>query len=106
LNKNEKKDERKKTRSAVNTSGDLFDLEFEDKDVKIRFNVAKYRFSIFECNSSINSLVLDVSNKLHFGQRSAIVSDRPPILPGGDKHRIFVNCLRIQLKKRRFIYLD
>jgi hypothetical protein len=80
-------------------------MELDDKEVKVRHNVAKYRYNIPECSQIISTLCSSVSQKLHFGMKTATVLPVPIIERGGFNHKILVGCLKMHLDKRRFIDL-
>lgn len=104
----EVRSEKRTTRTQVRNdqSGELnLMMEMDDKEVKVRHHVAKYRYNIPECAQVISSLCSSVSHKLHFGMKTATVLPAPSIERGSFNHKILVGCLRMQLTKRRFIDL-
>lgn len=104
----EVRSEKRTTRTQVRNdqSGELnLMMELDDKEVKVRHNVAKYRYNIPECSQAITSLCSSVTNKLHFGAKTATVLPAPIIERGSFNHKILVGCLRLHLAKRRFIDL-
>lgn len=80
-------------------------MELDDKEVKVRYNVAKYRYNIPECAHVISTLCSNVSHKLHFGMKTATVPPVPTVEKSTFNHKILVGCLKMQLGKRRFIDL-
>ena len=68
--------------------------------------VAKYRYTISETSKTINELASKVSNRIHSGITIATVQPFPTIPFNSQKHRIFIECLKLQFRKRKFVYLE
>jgi hypothetical protein len=94
----------------MRTEGEFFedpdDIDFYDEEVKKRMRVAKYRYLISESSKAINDLGTKVTNRIHSGNTMATVQPFPTIPFNSQKHRIFIECLKLQFRKRKFVYLE
>jgi hypothetical protein len=103
------KKDRRLTRNQLRKDNSLevyFYSNFEDELVRACFQAAKYRFNFPEVTQTLDGLTAKISDKVHYGQKRAVVLPLPAIELNSFKHRILVECLKIQLRKRSFILVE
>lgn len=67
---------------------------------------SKQRFQIPGVKMIFDQLALKTVGYIGYKDQKAIVPEAPIIMQNTTKHQMLVQCLKMQLQKRKFIYID